>query len=34
VSDPAGQQVPEYGFTQAEREVASARSRLPAAEPA
>jgi NAD(P)-dependent dehydrogenase (short-subunit alcohol dehydrogenase family) len=34
VSDPAGQQVPEYGFTQAEREVASARSHLPAAEPA
>src|SRR5690606_9868743 len=26
VSDPAGQVVPEYGFTQAEREVASARA--------
>lgn len=34
VSDPAGQHVPEYGFAQAEREVASARSHLPAAEPA
>ncbi|TDK24298.1 SDR family NAD(P)-dependent oxidoreductase [Luteimonas aestuarii] len=34
VSDPAGQRVPEYGFTQAEREVASARAQLSAAEPA
>jgi NAD(P)-dependent dehydrogenase (short-subunit alcohol dehydrogenase family) len=32
VSDPAGQRVPEYGFTQAEREVASARAQLAAAE--
>ena len=30
VADPTGQIVPEYGFTQAEREVASADSRTPA----
>ena len=34
VSDPAGQVVPEYGFTQAEREVASAQAHASASEPA
>jgi len=34
VSDPAGQVVPEYGFTQAEREVASAQAHATASEPA
>ncbi|MEN1927389.1 SDR family NAD(P)-dependent oxidoreductase [Luteimonas sp. MJ250] len=34
VSDPAGQVVPEYGFTQAEREVASAQAHSAASVPA
>src|SRR5690606_6503612 len=34
VSDPAGQLVPEYGFTQAEREVASAQAHAPVSVPA
>ena len=34
VSDPSGQLVPEYGFTQAEREVASAQAQARSAEPA
>ncbi|MEN1958643.1 SDR family NAD(P)-dependent oxidoreductase [Luteimonas changyuni] len=34
VSDPAGQVVPEYGFTQAEREVASAQAHAPESVPA